>query len=49
MARPVIPKAKQKEIAKERVKTLFLQAEQAFSKNKSLANRYVTLARKIYF
>jgi len=47
MAKPVIPKHKQKEIAKERVKILFKQAEEVFSKNKSLANRYVTLARKI--
>ena len=47
MAKPVIPKSKQKEIAKERVKILFQQAEEVFSKNKSLANRYVTLARKI--
>ena len=43
MSKPAIPKAKQKEIAKERIKTLFEQAE----KNKSLANKYVTLARKI--
>jgi ribonuclease P protein subunit RPR2 len=47
MAKPVIPKAKQKEIAKERVKILFKQAEEVFPKNKSLANRYVTLARKV--
>ena len=47
MAKPVIPKSKQKEIAKERIKILFQQAEEVFSSNKSLANRYVTLARKI--
>jgi ribonuclease P protein subunit RPR2 len=47
MAKPVIPKAKQKEIAKERVQILFKQAEDNFSKNKSLANRYITLARKV--
>jgi ribonuclease P protein subunit RPR2 len=47
MAKPVIPKAKQKEIAKERVQILFKQAEDSFFKNKSLANRYITLARKI--
>tara|TARA_Y100000310_G_scaffold246044_1_gene251145 strand:- start:24 stop:341 length:318 start_codon:yes stop_codon:yes gene_type:complete len=47
MARPPIPKAKQKEIAKERIQTLFKQAELVFAKNKSLANRYITLARKI--
>jgi len=47
MAKPVIPKSKQKEIAKERVKILFQQAEEVFSKDKALAHRYVTLARKI--
>jgi len=47
MARPTIPKKKQKEIAKERIKTLFAQAQEVFPKNKSLANRYVTLARKL--
>jgi ribonuclease P protein subunit RPR2 len=47
MSKPLIPKSKQKEIAKERVKILFQQAEEVFSRNKSLAHRYVTLARKI--
>ena len=47
MSKPTIPKAKQKEIAQERIKILFAEAEKTFSKNKSLANRYVTLARKI--
>lgn len=47
MARPNIPKQKQKEIAKERIKKLFHEAEKVFAKDKSLANRYVTLARKI--
>ena len=47
MARPTIPKKQQKEIAKERIKQLFKQAALQFNKNKSLANRYVTLARKI--
>ena len=47
MARPTISKAKQKEIAKERIKTLFKQAREQFSKNKALSNRYVTLARKL--
>lgn len=47
MAKPHIPKAKQKEIAHERVKVLFQQAEEMVSKNKALANRYVTLVRKI--
>lgn len=47
MAKPAISKTKQKEIAKERIHKLFSQAEEVFSKNKSLANRYVTLARKV--
>ncbi len=47
MVKARIAKSKQKQIAKERIATLFKQAEEAFSKNKSLANRYVTLARKI--
>ena len=47
MSKPVIPKSKQKEIAKERVKILFQQAKEVFSKDKALAHRYVTLARKI--
>ena len=47
MAKPKINKNKQKEIAQERIKKLFQQAEDVFAKNKSLANRYITLARKI--
>jgi len=47
MAKPTVPKSKQKEIAKERIEKLFFQAEKVFSENKALANRYVTLARKI--
>tara|TARA_Y100000310_G_C20031161_1_gene511862 strand:+ start:111 stop:422 length:312 start_codon:yes stop_codon:yes gene_type:complete len=47
MSKPAISKLKQKQIAKERIQILFREAEKAFSKNKSLANRYVTLARKI--
>lgn len=38
---------KQKQIAQERIKTLFEEAENAFSKNPSLSHRYVHLARKI--
>ena len=38
-------KEKQKEIAKERIKKLFEQAEK--TKSQKLANRYVELARKI--
>lgn len=34
-------------IAKERMKILFREADKAFDKNPSLANRYVELARKI--
>jgi ribonuclease P protein subunit RPR2 len=47
MGKPPIPKAKQKEIAQERIKVLFKQAANVFPTNKRLANRYVTLARKI--
>ena len=47
MARPIISKKKQKDIAKERIAILFKQAESRFKENKSLANRYVTLARKL--
>lgn len=38
---------KQKVIAKERVRLLFGQAEDMFSRDKTLANRYVKVARKI--
>ncbi|MBT4935332.1 ribonuclease P [Candidatus Woesearchaeota archaeon] len=47
MPKPRIDKKKQKEIAKERISVLFKQAAERFPTNKSLANRYVTLARKI--
>ncbi|PIZ50670.1 ribonuclease P [Candidatus Woesearchaeota archaeon CG_4_10_14_0_2_um_filter_33_13] len=47
MSKPVISKTAQKEIALNRVKSLLKQAEDVFSKDKSLSNRYVTLARKI--
>jgi len=47
VARPIISKKKQKDIAKERITILFKQAESRFKENKSLANRYVTLARKL--
>jgi len=47
MVRPLINKQKQKEIAKERIVRLFQQAEKVFHSNQGLANRYVTLARKI--
>jgi len=47
MSKPLLPKYKQKEIALERIHILFNEAEKTFSKNKTLANRYVSLARKI--
>ncbi len=47
MSKPTLPKQKQKEIALQRIKILFRQAEEIFPKNKALANRYVSLARKI--
>jgi len=43
----MIPKSKQKQIARERIETLFNEANKIFKKNLELANRYVTLARKI--
>jgi len=46
MGKP-LPKKKQKEIANERISQLFKQAAEVFPKNKALANRYVTLARKM--
>ncbi|MBT4321796.1 ribonuclease P [Candidatus Woesearchaeota archaeon] len=36
-----------KEIARERIKKLFSEADEVFSKDKKLANRYINLARKI--
>ncbi|MBT4445815.1 ribonuclease P [archaeon] len=47
MAKPKIPKNKQKKIAKERIVTLFDQAQKQHKENQSLANRYVFLARKL--
>jgi len=43
----MIKKLKEKRIARERIRVLFDKAEAVFSNNPSLANRYVTLARKI--
>lgn len=40
-------KDRQKQIAKERIKKLFEEAEKEFSKHPERANRYVELARKI--
>ena len=47
MSKPVIPKQKQQKIALDRIEHLFEEAQQTFSQNKALANRYVSLARKI--
>lgn len=47
MSKPTFSKQKQKEIALHRIKILFQQAEEIFPKNKALANRYVSLARKM--
>lgn len=47
MSKPAFNKSQQQDIAKERINILFHEAEKIFSKNKTLANRYVTLARKI--
>lgn len=43
----MIPKPKEKEIALERVKQLFKEADFVFKKNPERADRYVQLARKI--
>ncbi len=40
-------KSKEKRIARERIGILFKEADKVFSENEGLANRYVTLARKI--
>jgi len=47
MTKPSISKSKQKEIALQRIKILFQQADEAFPKDKARANRYISLARKI--
>ena len=36
-----------KQIARERIRKLFLEANKIFKKNKKLSNRYVEIARKI--
>ena len=43
----MISKVRQKEIALERIKKLFIESGLAFKKDPKLANRYVELARKI--
>ena len=40
-------KTEEKRIARERIRILFEQADKRFNTDKALANRYVTLARKI--
>ena len=47
MPKPLISKSRQKEIALERVRILFREAEEVFPKSRSLASRYVALAKKI--
>ncbi len=47
MSKPLLSKQKQKQIALERITKLFEEAEKIFPENKTLANRYVSLARKI--
>ena len=47
MVKPRISKKKQKLIAKVQIEKYFSMAEKVFSTNKSLANRYITLARKV--
>ncbi|MEK6939659.1 MAG: ribonuclease P protein component 4 [Nanoarchaeota archaeon] len=47
MTKPTISKSKQKEIALQRIKILFQQAEEVFPKDKARANRYTSLARKL--
>ena len=47
MTKPLNSKAEQKRIAQERIKILFLRAQEIFSTDKSLANSYIALARKI--
>ena len=47
MSKPLLSKQKQKEIALQRIIILFRQAEEVFPKNKALADRYVSLARKL--
>ena len=43
MSKPLISKSKQKEIALERIKILFKEADEVFPKNKSLAGTVMSL------
>lgn len=45
--KPSLSKKQQKQIAQERIKILFQEAEKNFSKNPQLSHRHVQLARKI--
>ncbi|MBI1968677.1 ribonuclease P [Candidatus Woesearchaeota archaeon] len=47
MPKPLFSKTEQKRIAQERIRKLFQQADEMFSSHPELANRYMTLARKI--
>lgn len=47
MPKPKLSKKQQQELAQERIKQLFQQAEKQFSEHPHLAHRYVQLARKI--
>ncbi len=47
MSKPRIPKSEQKKIAKDQINHFFSLASREFPLRKGLANRYVTLARKI--
>lgn len=46
MSKVALPKKERKEIALTRIKQLFRQAEEMFSSDRKLADRYVALARK---
>ncbi|MBI2152069.1 ribonuclease P [Candidatus Woesearchaeota archaeon] len=47
MSKPLISKKEQKDIALQRIKILFKEAEKRFSSDSKLAHRYVTLARNL--
>ena len=47
MSKPLIPKSQQHQVALARIKQLFAEADEVFSSDKKLANRYVQLARNI--
>ncbi|MBI4981057.1 ribonuclease P [Candidatus Woesearchaeota archaeon] len=47
MSKPLLSKSKQHQVALERIKQLFAEADEVFFSDKKLANRYVQLARNI--